>query len=43
MNLKKEKWTKKDIKELNEYLEQIKREDKIEFTKRVINTKMDVL
>ena len=43
MNLNKEKWLKKDISEFNKYLESIKRPDKIEFSKRVVNTQMDVL
>ena len=43
MNLKKEKWNKEDIKEFNKYLESIKRPDKIEFTKKVSNTNMNVL
>ena len=43
MNLKKIKWTAKDIKEFNKYLESIKRPDKIEFSKRVVNTQMEVL
>ena len=40
MNLVKEKWTKKDIAEFNKFLEQNKREDKIDFQKRVCNTNM---
>ena len=43
MNLIKEIWNKKDIEEFNIYLESIKREEKIEFTKRTINTKLEVL
>ncbi len=43
MNLNKEKWLKKDISEFNKYLESIKRPDKIEFSKKVVNTQMDVL
>lgn len=43
MNLKKQKWTKQDIGEFNKYLESIKREDKIDFTKRIVNTNMEVL
>ena len=43
MNLDREKWTKKDITEFNKYLESLKQEEKIEFTKRIVNTKMEVL
>lgn len=43
MDFKKENWTEKNIQEVNRYLESIKREDKIEFTKRTINTQMEVL
>ena len=43
MNFNKEKWTKESIKEFNKYLESIKRPDKIEFSKRVVNTNMNVL
>lgn len=43
MDLVKEKWNKKDIEEFNKYLDSIKREEKIEFTKRTINTKLEVL
>ena len=43
MDFIKEKWNKKDIEEFNKYLESIKREEKIEFTKRTINTKLEVL
>ena len=43
MELKKETWNKKDIQDFNEYLESIKQEEKIDFTKRVVNTKMEVL
>ncbi len=43
MYLKKEKWTKTDIKEFNKYLESIKVPEKIEFTKKVANTQMDLL
>lgn len=43
MDFKKENWTEKDIQEVNRYLESVKREDKIEFTKRTINTQMEVL
>ena len=43
MELKKEKWSKKDIQKFNEYLESIKQEEKIDFTKKIVNTKMEVL
>ena len=43
MEFVKEKWTKSDIKEFNNYLESIKRIDKIDFEKRTCNTSMDVL
>ena len=43
MELNKEIWTKKDIEDFNKYLESIKREEKINFTKRVVNTNMEVL
>ena len=43
MELIKELWNKKDAQEFNRYLESIKLEDKIDFTKRIVNTKMKVL
>jgi len=43
MELIKEKWNKKDIDELNKYLYDSRLEDKIDFTKRVVNTNMEVL
>ena len=43
MNFIEDKWDKKDIEEFNEYLKSIKREEKIDFTKRTVNTKMEVL
>ena len=43
MKLIKEKWNKKDIVEFNEYLESIKRPEKLDFTIKTINTKMQVL
>lgn len=43
MNLIKEKWTKDDKKEFLKYLETYKNEDKIDWSKRLLNTKMDVL
>lgn len=43
MELKKELWNKKDIQEFNRYIESIKKEEKIDFTKRIVNTNMEVL
>ena len=43
MNLVKEKWTSKDKKEFIQYLESLKDEKRIEWTKNIVNTKMDVL
>ncbi len=43
MELIKEKWNSKDIEEFNTYLESIQRPEKIDFTIRTINTKMQVL
>ena len=43
MNLIKDHWSKKDIKEFNDYLLSIKKPDKIDFTRRVVNTNMEVL
>ena len=43
MKLIKELWNKEDAREFNRYLESIKLEDKIDFTKRIVNTKMKVL
>lgn len=43
MDLIKPKWTSKDINEFNKYLESIKQEEKIDFTKRIVNTNMEVL
>lgn len=43
MELIKELWNKKDILEFNKYIESIKQEEKIDFTKRIVNTKMEVL
>lgn len=43
MILIKEKWTKDDKKEFLKYLETYKNEDKIEWSKRLLNTKMNVL
>lgn len=43
MELKREKWTKEDGKEFIKYLETFKREEKIEWTKSILNTNMEVL
>ena len=43
MKLVRETWNKKDIEEFNKYLESIKIPEKLEFTKKIINTKMEVL
>lgn len=43
MNFITEKWEKADIEEFNKYLESIKREEKIEFAKKTINTNMELL
>jgi len=43
MDFKQEKWTVQKVKELNKYIEGIKQEDKIDFTKKTVNTNMDVL
>ena len=43
MELIKELWNEKDIQEFNRYIEGIKQEEKIDFTKRIVNTKMEVL
>ena len=43
MELIKEKWNSKDIEKLNNYLESIKRPEKMEFTIKTVNTKMKVL
>lgn len=43
MDLVKEKWFKKDILEFNKYLENLRENNKIDFTKRTVNTKMEVL
>ena len=43
MDLIKQKWTSKDINEFNKYIESIKQEEKIDFTKRIVNTNMEVL
>jgi len=43
MNLVKEKWTKEDGKEFIKYLESLKNEDKIDWSKNLLNTNMPVL
>ena len=43
MELIRDEWTSKDLLELNKYLESIKVPEKIEFTKRVVNTNMPLL
>ena len=43
MQLIKEKWNSKDIEEFNKYLESKKRPEKMDFTVKTINTKMQVL
>lgn len=43
MNFVKENWNNNDIEEFNKYLKSIKREDKIEFAKKTINTNMELL
>ena len=43
MKLKKDKWTNCDIEEFNKYLGTLKRSEKVEFTKKTVNTKMKVL
>ena len=43
MDLAKQKWTKQDILEFNKYLEELIRKDKMDFTKRTVNTNMELL
>ena len=43
MELIKDKWNKDDIKEFNNYLYSIRNEDKIEWTRSIINTNYDLL
>ena len=43
MNLVKDNWTKDDIKPFLAYLNQFKREEKIDWTRNIINTNMKVL
>lgn len=43
MDLIKDKWTKKDGQEFIQYLESLKNEDRIEWSKKIINTNMKIL
>ena len=43
MEIIRDSWSVASINEFNKYLESIKRVDKIEFSKRVVNTSMEVL
>ena len=43
MELVKENWNKKSTEDFDKFLYENRLEDKIDFTKRVVNTKMDVL
>ena len=43
MELIRDSWSVANINEFNKYLESIKRVEKIEFSKRVVNTSMEVL
>jgi len=43
MELTRKNWSKKDINTFNLYLESLKNENKIEWTKRIVNTNMKVL
>lgn len=43
MKLIRDEWNNKDIEEFNRYLEEQKRSEKIDFTKRVVNTNLPVL
>jgi len=43
MDLAKENWCENDKKEFIEYLKTFKRDEKIEWTKNILNTKMEVL
>jgi len=43
MNLIKDKWTKQDIEEFNNYLYSLRNEDKMVWSKNILQTNMDVL
>lgn len=43
MELVKNRWTKEDGKEFIKYLESLKRAEKVEWTKNIVNTNMEVL
>ena len=43
MELTRKNWSKNDINTFNLYLESLKNKNKIEWTKRIVNTKMKVL
>lgn len=43
MNLKIDKWTKEDIKEFEDYLYSLRREDKINWTKNIVCTNIETL
>ena len=43
MELTRKNWSKNDINTFNLYLESLKNENKIEWTKRIVNTNMKVL
>ena len=43
MNLVIDKWTKENVDEFHEYLYSLRREEKIEWTKNIVCTKMDTL
>ena len=43
MELKKDKWTKEDIIDFENYLYSLRREEKINWTKNIVCTKMDTL
>ena len=43
MNLKIDKWTKENVDEFHKYLYGLRREEKIDWTKNIVCTKMDTL
>ena len=43
MDLQKSIWTERDIEEFNTYLYSLRRVKKIEWTKSIVNTNMEVL